>query len=346
MKDILENRQYISDIEKIIEKTELTQFKSKSILVTGGLGLICSAIVDILIIYNKKHNADIKLFVADINSKFFTTRYGKYKCVTYIPYDAIKAIEFELKLDYIIHGAGLASPELYVTKPVETMLSNFNGVRNLLEYAQTHDVQRMMYISSSEIYGVKEEADSFEENKFGTININNLRASYSEAKRASEVLCRAYSEEYNVDTVIVRPGHIYGPTASPADKRISSEFAFLSAKGKPLEMKSTGLQKRSYCYSLDCAAAIFTVLISGEKGEAYNIGHSEVTSIREMAGIIARAGNVDLKLNEPTEEELKQFNPMNNSSLNIEKIKAIGYSDCFNVKEGLEHTVRILHDII
>ena len=107
-------------------------------------------------------------------------------------------------------------------------------------------------------------------------------------------------------------------------------------------MKSLGLQKRSYCYSLDCAAAILIALMNGEKGESYNIGHDEVTSIRDMARILSEAGNVPLKINDPTEEDLKQFNPMDNSSLNDEKIKAIGYNDTFSVREGLTHTVEIL----
>ena len=204
----------------------------------------------------------------------------------------------------------------------------------------------MLYISSSEVYGTKDTEDAFEENKFGSVNINTIRSSYSEAKRASEVLCKSYTSEYNVDTVIVRPGHIYGPTASPRDKRISSEFAYLAAQGKSLEMKSLGLQKRSYCYSLDCVAAILVVLMNGEKGESYNIGHDEVTSIREMAQMLAEAGKVELKINEPTESDLRKFNPMNNSSLNNEKIKAIGYKDSLSVREGLVHTVEILADLI
>ena len=345
MKNILTNKIYISDIKRIFETFDLTSFKDKNILITGGLGLICSSVVDLMVVYNECYNANINVYVADINENGFFARYGEYACVKYVPYDATKPIDFDINIDYIIHGAGLASPELYISKPVETMLSNFNGVLNLLEYAKKHMVKRMLYISSSEVYGMKDTADAFEENKFGSVNINTIRSSYSEAKRASEVLCKAYSSEYALDTVIVRPGHIYGPTASPKDKRISSEFAYLAAQGKSLEMKSAGLQKRSYCYSLDCALAILVALLNGKKGESYNIGHDEVTSIREMAQFLAEAGNVILKVNEPNNEDLKQFNPMDNSSLNNEKIKAIGYRDTFSVRDGLTHTVKILKDL-
>ena len=86
--------------------------------------------------------------------------------------------------------------------------------------------------------------------------------------------------------------------------------------------------------------------MNGEKGESYNIGHNEVTSIRQMAKILAEAGNVQLHIDEPTEDDLKQINPMDNSSLNNEKIKSIGYKDSFTVREGLEHTVRILSELL
>lgn len=345
MNSILKNKTYICDVKQVLKQLNLANLNSKSILVTGGLGLICSSVVDVLIAYNEQCDANITIYVADINKSGFAARYGEYPFVKYVSYDATKQIVFDCNVDFIIHGAGVASPELYVSKPVETMLSNFNGVLNLLEYARNHNTKRMLYISSSEVYGTKDTADAFEENKFGSVNINAVRSSYSEAKRASEVLCKSYSSEYDVDTVIVRPGHIYGPTASPRDKRISSEFAYLAAEGKTLEMKSSGLQKRSYCYSLDCAAAILIALMNGEKGESYNIGHNEITSIREMAQILAEAGNVKLKINAPTEKDLKQFNPMDNSSLNNEKIKAIGYKDTFSVKEGLSHTVKILKEL-
>ena len=344
MKNLLTNKTYVEDIRKVLGNFDFSVFKNRTVLVTGGLGLICSSVVDLMIIYNEYYNANISIYIADINENGFDARYGDYDCVKYFSYDATRPITFDIDIDYIIHGAGLASPELYVSKPVETMLSNFYAVLNLLEYARLHNTERMLYISSSEVYGIKNTEDAFEEDIFGSVDINAIRSSYAEAKRASEVLCKSYSVEYDVDTVIVRPGHIYGPTASPRDKRISSEFAYLAAQGKMLEMKSLGLQKRSYCYSLDCAAAILVVLMNGEKSESYNIGPDEITSIREMAQVIAKAGNVNLKVKEPTEDDLKQFNPMDNSSLNNEKIKAIGYKDSFSVKEGLVHTVNILMD--
>ena len=110
-------------------------------------------------------------------------------------------------------------------------------------------------------------------------------------------------------------------------------------------MKSAGLQRRSYCYSVDCAVQILTVMIKGESGQAYNVGHDEITTIRTMAELLAKAGNVELTIAEPSKSELKAFNPMNNSALDNNKVKKLGYRDSFPIAEGLRHTVEILREI-
>lgn len=337
---MIESGLYKNDLNKAISNIDLCELEGKSVFITGGLGLICSTVIDILLAHGKT-----EIYVGARNQKQFLERFGGFDKVHFVQYDALAELNLDFKPDYIIHGAGLASPELYTTMPVETVLSNFDGVHELLEFAKKNDVKRLLYVSSSEVYGKKSTDDPFIEGQYGEVDIDNIRSSYAIAKRASEMICKAYSSEYGIEAVIVRPGHIYGPSAKSTDKRISSDFAFKAANGEKLEMKSSGLQKRSYCYSVDCAAQILTVLIKGETGQAYNIGHDEITTIREMAIILAKSGNVELTVAEPTEAELKAFNPMNNSSLDNSKVKALGYKDSFSVEEGLSHTVQILKDM-
>ena len=339
---LLDSNLYRDDLEKAIRNINLDRLEEKTVFITGGLGLICSAVVDILIVYGKVK----RIYVGARNREQYQDRFGGFNNVEYIPYDALAKLELEIKPDYIIHGAGLASPELYISKPIETILSNFDGVHSLLEFARKSKAKRLLYISSSEIYGKKTTEEPFKEGKYGEINIDNIRSSYAIAKMASEMLCKAYFFQYGIETVIVRPGHIYGPSAKKIDKRVSSDFAFKAAKGEKIELKSSGLQKRSYCYSVDCAIQILTVLLNGENGQAYNIGNNQTITIREMAEIYAKAGNVEVTVAEPTKVELSAFNPMNNSSLDNNKIKELGYNDNFSVVEGLMHTVLILKDII
>lgn len=344
--NVLNSVEYKKNLHKAISSIDLSKLKDKSILITGGLGLICSSIVDFLIIANTEQKLRVKIYVAARNKNAFEDRYGNYQDIYFVQYDAMKPIEWDFHLDYIIHGAGSASPELYTKEPVETVLSNFLGIYNILEYSKINKITRVLYISSSEVYGSKDTEDAFVEGQYGIVNIDNIRSSYPIAKRSSEMLCKSYSSEYNVDTVIVRPGHVFGPTASRKDKRISSEFAYKAAEGKELEMKSSGLQKRSYCYSIDATLQVLYALLYGANGEAYNIGSDDVTTIFEMASIYAKAGSVILKSTEPTKEELTAFNPMNNSSLNNSKIKELGYREVFSAEEGFMNTVKILKEMI
>ena len=338
---LLESNLYNSDLRKAIKNIDLSKLDGKTIFITGGLGLICSSIVDVLLAYGKLD----KIYVGARNQVQFQERLSGFQQVKFVQYDALKNLELDITPDYIIHGAGLASPELYTSQPVETVLSNVNGIQSLLEFAKNNKTDKLLYVSSSEVYGKKSTENPFKEGEYGEVDIDNIRSSYAIAKRTSEMLCKAYYSDYGIETVIVRPGHIYGPSAKKTDKRISSDFAFKAAAGEKLEMKSSGLQKRSYCYSVDCAIQILTVLLRGENGQAYNIGNDEITTIKEMAEIYAKAGNVELAIAEPTEAEKKAFNPMNNSSLDNNRVKELGYKDTFSVEEGLTHTVQILKEI-
>lgn len=342
---VLDSKLYNSDLQKAVSSLDMSKMRDKSFLVTGGLGLICSTIVDLLVVASREKNLNVNIYLAARDKRRFDDKYGKTDNVHFVEYDALKPVNFKFDIDYIICGAGVASPDKYVSEPVETMLSNITGVKNVLEYAKQKNIKRIIYISSSEIYGKKQTDNQFAEGVYGTVDLDSIRSSYAVAKQASELICKSFASEYGVDTVIVRPGHVFGPTASKNDKRISSDFAFKAASGIPLEMKSSGSQKRSYCYSIDAAAAILVVLLKGEIGEAYNICTKETMTIKEMAEIYAEAGNVSLSYVEPTKKEVNAFNPMNNSSLSFDKLSKTGFRAQFTVEEGLKHTVRILHEI-
>ena len=145
--------------------------------------------------------------------------------------------------------------------------------------------------------------------------------------------------------VIVRPGHVYGPTASANDSRVSSAFAYSAARGEKIIMKSAGLQLRSWCYCLDCASAVLKVLLCGKAANAYNIP-GEILTIREMSERLADFGGVELVCEWASESELKAFNPMNNSSLDGSKLEALGWKNIFDADMGLKHTVEILRHVI
>lgn len=338
--NILQSKLYQADIIKSISGVvKIEELNNSKILITGATGLVCSAIVDLLI----SSNLDITVYAAGRSEQKVIERFeGRVK---FIKYDATQPLSFDVDVDFIIHGASNASPNLYVNEPVETMQANINGMQNLLEYARKKSVKKVIYISSSEVYGKKDIIDPFKEDQYGYIDLLNPRSSYSIAKRATETLCASYQSEYGVGFNVVRLGHVYGPSASRSDKRVSSDFAYKAAKGENLTLKSEGKQIRSYCYSLDCASAILSVLTCGVPGEAYNISNrNSIINIREMAEYLAEAAGVELLFDIPMQTEAAAFNPMDNSSLDSTKLEELGWFGVFDAEEGFEHTIRILKE--
>ena len=347
---INDSKLWKADLDEVIaEFPELYDLSDKRIMITGCTGLICSAVIDLLVRWNETHEKKIQIIAAGRSKEKISTRFTA--CINtewfeIVPYDA-SSLENEIacSCDYIIHGASNASPNKIVAEPVETMLSNFIGMKYLLDYAKEQKVKRVLYISSSEVYGKKEGTAPYGVNEYGYIDLLNSRNSYSVGKRAAETLCASYADEYGVDSVIVRPGHIYGPTAVQSDNRVSSAWAYSVARREDIIMKSDGAQVRSYCYCLDCASAILTVLLKGERLHAYNISNPEsIISIREMAEILTKTAGVNLKMELPTEKERKGFNPMMNSSLDSAELLSLGWKGLFNSERGFSHTVEIIKD--
>lgn len=346
---LYESQTYREDLIYVLNSDScITDLDGSSILITGATGLICSAIIDLIIAYNENFNGNIQIYTAGREYKKVYTRFAPYSdkdYFHYVAYDASQMNEFNFAVDYIIHGASNAYPYVIQKHPVDTMLNNFQGVYELLQYALKIQSKKLLFISSSEIYGEKESMDPFDENDYGRLDLLNPRSAYSSGKRAAETMCACFSAEKGVNTTIVRPGHIFGPTASRADNRVASVFAYQAADGKDLILKSSGNQIRSYCYMLDAATAIVKVMLQGNIGEAYNISNPDsIMTIRELAKLYAEYGNVNLKFELPTESERAAFNPMLNSSLNGNKLLKLGWNGFFNARISTARTIDIIKE--
>lgn len=350
--NILDSSLWRKSLDEVIATTPLLNLLADTtIMITGTTGLICSALTDLLIRWNECHRNKIQIIAAGRSKQRVDERFAPYsgeKWFHFLTYDALSTNnELTQHCDYIIHGASNAFPQVISSEPVETMLSNFLGVKYLLDYAFKIGAKRLLYISSSEVYGQKSSEDPFGEIDYGFVDLLNPRNAYSVGKRAAETLCASYAVEYGVESVIVRPGHIYGPTATKQDTRVSSQWAYAAAQGQNIVMKSEGAQKRSYCYCLDCASAILTVLLKGQSGQAYNISNRDsVITIRQMAQILADLADVSVETKVPTEMERDRFNPMNNSSLDSTKLEKLGWKGLLNAERGFAQTVEVLKELM
>lgn len=338
--------EYWSDVDKALQRIPHKDLLSgRSVLITGATGMIGSAVAELLFRI-KESGSNIEIFLCGRDSERLKARFGSFEqrgYYKYISFDIDNPDAMGIEADYIIHAAGYSNPEVYNSKPVETMLGNLLGLNSLLQMARNISPKRILFLSSSEVYGNRVGEDTqtpFSESDYGYLDLLNPRGCYPSAKRAAETLGVSYAKEYGVPFVSVRPGHIYGPSITENDNRATAQFTRSAVKKQDILMKSAGLQLRSYCYTLDCASAIITVLLNGKNSEAYNISnrHSVVT-IRQIAETFAEEAGCKIVFANPSEDELKSYNLMTNSALNAEKLEKLGWIACFDLKEGVKKTI-------
>lgn len=332
---------YKEDILKIFQADLPWSYLSGcNVLVTGTTGLIGGCLVDTLMI-NPKRNYHV--YASGRNEERAHQRFKEYandESFHFVKYDVLEPLESDIIFDYIIHAASNGSPNFFALKPVEVMKSNFDGISNLIEYGIAHEMKRMLYVSSGEVYG---EGDGriFTEEYSGYVDCIKPRSCYPSSKRAAETLCVSYASEYGADVVIARPCHTYGPYFTDQDNRVYSQFIRNVLRGEDIVMKSTGEQFRSWCYVVDCVSALLYILLKGENCQAYNIadGSSNVT-IRELAEMVAAIGGKKVVINVPDADEKRGYNVVNKSVFSTDKLSNLGWSVMSGtMKEKLEATI-------
>jgi len=345
------NKLYIKDLELISNEINIKDISNAKILVAGASGLIGSFLVDLLMFCNEKYSSNTRIYALGrdyTNLKIrFKTHFGK-KYFHIIEHDINHQLKYNVNFDFIIHAAGNAYPKVFSEDPVGTILSSINGTYNLLSYAKEHGTNRFLYISTGEIYGQGDTYNTgFKETDSGYVDITNPRACYPSGKRAAETLCISFMKQYNLDVVIARPCHVYGPTATSKDNRVTAQFVNSAINSNIIIMKSKGLQLRSYCYVADCSSAIMKILFYGETGNPYNIENpnSRVT-IREIAEIIKSITGSKIIFDLPSKEEAGSFNPVSKSILNANKLMDLGWNAHYDIKHGIENTIKIYQSIM
>ena len=341
-------KEYWGDVASCIGNIpEIEKLYNKNLLITGATGMLASPVVDIVSFLNREKNAGIKLIIAGRNRQRTLDRFKgvlKEEDIKFVEFDANYMYKLNVEADYIIHAASNADNGMFLKEPAETLFSNVVGVKSMLDLNVKNKGSRLLYVSSSEVYGeLPEKSDYIKETDYGYVDVLSTRSCYPNGKRAAETLCSCYITEYGADVVIARPGYIYGPTIKESDKRASAAFTFDAAAGRNIVMKSKGEQLRSYCYMLDCATALLTILLKGECGQAYNISNKDaIVSIRDVAEALAKAGGVSVVFENPSDAEKSSYNTMKNSALDASKLEALGWKGMYGLDEGIRKTLLYL----
>lgn len=287
-----------ADADEIIRRVgePFQKLSGKTLLVTGAGGFLCSYFVDTLAELNEKVLRPRCQLVALDNFKVGLPERLSHltgrEDIRFVKQDVSEPLELE-RVDFIIHGASIASPVFYRQYPLETISANVNGTWQLLELSRRKAVESILYLSTSEIYGDPDPAfiPTPEEYR-GQVSCTGPRACYDESKRLAETLCMTYYRQHGTPVKIMRPFNVYGPGQRLDDGRIIPDLIGAAVRRDAVVLYSDGRATRSFCYVTDAVTAMWLVLLSDADGEVFNVGNDreEITvaqvaeRLREVAG--------------------------------------------------------------
>jgi dTDP-glucose 4,6-dehydratase len=250
-----------SELDEVLEHTrELWEdLRGERIFITGGTGFVGKWLVETFSWANQRLNLGAGAMVV-------TRRPGQLKLpgVKYFEGDGV-SFEFPAgSFSFVIHAATDRGPDSF-RRDIRT-------TDRVLEFAGSHGTRKLLFTSSGAIYGTQPYS--------GAPSTTDLSSAYGQAKRVSEFRCA------QAGAVIARLFAFVGP-GLPLDAHYAvGNFIGNVLKSEPVRIKGDGTPYRSYMYASDLAVWLWTLLIRGEHGQAYNVGSPEAISIAQLAALV------------------------------------------------------------
>ncbi len=309
-------------------------------LVTGGAGFIGSHLCEVLLeegeevvcldnfwrgreenITHLLGNKNFKLVRGDIRDKSLVS-------------ETIK------NCDTVYHLAAINGTKYFYEKPLLVMDVNINGTKNILECSMNSDVERVIFASSSEIYGDAIKIPTPEDTLCRLDNpVATLRHSYSGSKFIGEIFCLSYYDKQGLPITILRYFNTYGPRliGTPYGQVVSI-FINRVLSGEPPIIYGDGEQTRSFTYISDAVDATIAIARNPRAvGEVFNIGMEREITINELSTLVLKlCGREDLKpiYEEPLVGDCRRRCP------DITKIReTIGWKPRIGLEDGLRRTI-------
>jgi GDP-L-fucose synthase len=296
-----------------------------TILVAGSSGLVGSAIVRELIRLGERY-VGISSKEIDLTNRAAT-------------FNFFKSIKPEKVIDAAAIVGGISAN---IQHPVKFLSKNIQIQTNLMDASHAFGVERFVFLGSSCMYP-KDSIQPITEESLMAGKLEETNAPYAIAKIAGLELIRSYRKEFKHKWITVIPNNIYGPYDN-FNQDTSHVFAALISKftdavrynKRSVTLWGTGKPLREFLHSDDAAKAIMICLQSYDDDKPINIGNSNELSIKNLAEKIAKATNFkgEIIWNQSLPDGIVR------KSLEISKIKGMGWNAQISIEEGIESTLR------
>jgi UDP-glucuronate 4-epimerase len=299
------------------------------VLVTGGAGFIGSHTLDAL-----RARGDTTALLDDFNDFYDPAVKRRQAAATGAQiFDAdlrdrpaVRAALQAFRPDAIIHLAARAGIRASLQNPRLYVETNVNGTLNLLDEAVALGITRIVFASSSSVYGNNPKTPFAE-----TDALTSIASPYAVTKLAAENLCRIYAHLHGLSLTALRFFTVYGPRQRP-DLAIS-KFVDAIAAGRPVELYGDGSTSRDYTYVTDIAAGVLSALDRLQPGfRIYNLGGDHPVTLATLVETIERLlGKRALVCHLPS-----QPGDVERTWADLTLARAdLGYSPTVTLKEGL-----------
>jgi len=269
---------------------------SRNILVTGGAGFIGSSLVDQLLFlghnvlcldnfdqfYDRKFK--ISNLVSACNHRNFVLIEGDIRSQA----DVEKCFSFQT-IDLVIHLAAKAGIRPSIEDPSGYYSTNVLGTLNVLEAMKKCNVYKLIFASSSSVYGNNRKTPFSE-----TDAVDNPISPYAASKKAGELLCHTYHHLYGFDIFCLRFFTVYGPRQRP-DLAIY-KFTNLALQDKAVPIFGDGSAARDYTYIDDIVYGIIGAMSHLSGYEIINLGESRTISLKQLIEVLEEVLNKKIKI--------------------------------------------------
>jgi UDP-glucose 4-epimerase len=255
--------------------------------------------------------------------------------VTVMPGDVRKLANASAKLGsftHVFHLAALISAYQSLEAPDEYFDNNVNGLLRVLELCGKSEKPRLVFASTSGVYGNSDHALKSEE------DLPRPTTVYAATKLTGEHLLGMYRPRFGFDDVALRLFNVYGPGQSPKHPyaNVTCRFSFAAAHGLPVQLFGDGRQTRDFIYVDDVVDAMLSVAFNPTKQRVYNVGTGRVTSIAELLATVQRLSREPLVI----EQHPAWPNDIRDIRADVSRLEMeLGFRAGVSLETGLSRTI-------
>jgi UDP-glucose 4-epimerase len=303
--------------------------KNKRIIITGGAGFIGSNLAYELA------NDNAIIIIDDLSTGRMENIAGLIdkEGVTFVERSILDLHVLEELfdgVDFVFHQAAICSVPRSIENPLSTNEANITGTLNVLIAARDNKVKKVMFASSSSVYGDTPTLPKTED------MVTNPQSPYALTKLVGEHYCRIFHQIYKLPTVCLRYFNVYGPRQNPSSQYAAVIPRFISkvSQDKSPIIYGDGDQTRDFTFVKDVIQANIIAAETNATG-IFNVGTGNNTTINALAESIIKFMGKDIL---PVYQE-PRAGDVRDSLADISRARAIGYAPQYNLKDGLAKTI-------